>query len=85
MIYKQKILLFELALASVLFLIKLEYGQAWHGFDFFNNPEEPDFNCSALNLTDCAFCSPGTIFNISNSFLIYYLKNKNIYQTIWNI
>lgn len=69
MIYKHKILLFELALASILFLIKLEYGQAsWHGFDFFNNPEETDFNCSALNLTDCAFCSPGTIFNISNSF-----------------
>lgn len=65
MIYGNKFFIFKLVFASFLFLTKLEYGQTWLQFDFLEL-EDSETNCSALNLTNCSFCSPGTIYNKSN-------------------
>lgn len=73
----RKFFIFKLALVSFLFLAKLEYSQAWLGFSFMTIQENNDFNCSALNLTNCTVCSPGTIYNNSNTILLLVKNHKN--------
>lgn len=54
----------KIVFSSFLFLIKLQY--SYTGFShFFSFEYENEINCSLVNLTNCSFCSPGTIYNNS--------------------
>ena len=65
----QKYVLFELVVVSFLFLVKLQLVQTWNWSPFLHQPELDFFNCTDMNLTNCSFCSPGTIYNMSKTTL----------------